>query len=219
MCFSATASFTTAAVTGALGAVCLSRVQARRDLLLAAMPLVFAAQQGLEGLLWLRMDGGAPSGGGLPLAYLIFARAVWPVFAPMAALLAEPIAARRRLIAPWTLLGVGVATYLLSGLLGHPHSAALAEGHIAYDFENAQAPSYLISLAYLAAISLPLLLSTQASVKVLGAVVLTGSVVAYAFYLQTFQSVWCYFAAAASVVLLAHFQWARRGAALAGRGA
>jgi len=215
MCFSATASFTTAAVTGSIGLLCLARVQARRDLLLAAMPLVFAVQQGLEGLLWLRMNQGAPSGGVLPLAFLIFARGVWPVFAPIAAHLAEPMAARRRLIAPWIAVGLGVGAYLTWGLFGHPHSAALADGHIAYDFENVQAPSYFIALAYLAAISLPLLLSTQASMKVLGAVVLTGSVVAYVFYLQTFQSVWCYFAATASVVLLAHFQWSRRGGALA----
>jgi hypothetical protein len=58
-----------------------------------------------------------------------------------------------------------------------------------------------------AAISLPLLLSSQRTIKLLGVIVLAGGVAAFAFYYQAFQSVWCYFAAAASLVLLAHFGW------------
>jgi hypothetical protein len=37
-----------------------------------------------------------------------------------------------------------------------------------------------------------------------------GSIVAYAFYWEAFLSVWCFFAAAGSVVILAHFEHARR---------
>jgi len=37
-----------------------------------------------------------------------------------------------------------------------------------------------------------------------------GLVVAYAFYWEAFISVWCFFAAAASVAILCHFEWLRR---------
>ena len=39
---------------------------------------------------------------------------------------------------------------------------------------------------------------------------LTGSLVAYLFYWQAFQSVWCFFAAGGSVVILGHFEHSRR---------
>jgi hypothetical protein len=47
-------------------------------------------------------------------------------------------------------------------------------------------------------------------VVVLGAVIFVGIVVAYAFYWEAFVSVSCFFAAAASVVILCHFEWSRR---------
>jgi hypothetical protein len=60
------------------------------------------------------------------------------------------------------------------------------------------------------AIGLPLLMSSQRTVVVLGAIVLVGLVVAYALYWEAFVSVWCFFAAAASVAILCHFEWSRR---------
>jgi small-conductance mechanosensitive channel len=60
------------------------------------------------------------------------------------------------------------------------------------------------------AIGLPLLMSSQRTVVVLGATVLVGLVVAYALYWEAFVSVWCFFAAAASVAILCHFEWSRR---------
>jgi uncharacterized membrane protein len=55
-----------------------------------------------------------------------------------------------------------------------------------------------------------LIASSRRAIIVLGAIILVGSVVAYAFYWEAFMSVWCFFAAAASVVILGHFEWARR---------
>jgi hypothetical protein len=55
MCFSAAASFVTAGVTGAIGAVALTRVNEPRELPLAATPILFALQQSIEGLLWLNL--------------------------------------------------------------------------------------------------------------------------------------------------------------------
>jgi hypothetical protein len=38
----------------------------------------------------------------------------------------------------------------------------------------------------------------------------SGSAVAYAFYWKSFVSVWCFFAAAGSVLILLHFERSRR---------
>jgi hypothetical protein len=90
-------------------------------------------------------------------------------------------------------------------LLGRPHQAAIIDDHIVYDL-GAKA-SYAPAFAYLAAVTAPLLLSSTRTMIALGAIVLVGSVIAYLAYFQAFQSVWCYFAAAGSAVILAHFQW------------
>jgi hypothetical protein len=47
-------------------------------------------------------------------------------------------------------------------------------------------------------------------VAILGLVVAIGSVVAWLFYAEAFVSVWCFFAATASVVILGHFEHLRR---------
>jgi len=52
--------------------------------------------------------------------------------------------------------------------------------------------------------------SSQRTVVVLVAIVLAGLVVAFALYWEVFVSVWCFFAAAASVTVLCHFEWSRR---------
>jgi len=49
--------------------------------------------------------------------------------------------------------------------------------------------------------------SATASVVAAG---VAGSVIAYHFYRTAFVSVWCFFAAGASLVILGHFEWSHR---------
>ena len=210
MCFSAPASFITAGITGAIGIVALARVNSPRELPLAATPLLFALQQSVEGLLWLNLapapDGALASA--LTFLYLFFAETFWPIYAPFAVWLIEPVERRRHLMVACLGVGTSVGAYLLWRILGHPHLATIVDGHIVYVTEYRQ--SDLVEFAYLAATGVPLLLSSHRTVVVLGAIVLTGLVVAYAFYWEAFVSVWCFFAAAASVAILCHFEWSRR---------
>jgi Family of unknown function (DUF6629) len=209
MCFSAPASFVTAGITGAIGVVALTRVTGPREIPFAATPLLFAFQQCVEGSLWLSLQ--APDGSLaalLTVLYLFFAEAFWPLYAPFAVWLIERNEARRHLMMVCLGVGAGVGGYLLWRILGHPHLATISGGHIVYVTEHGH--SGAVGAAYLTATGLPLLLSSQRSVVVLGAIVLAGLVVAYAFYWESFTSVWCYFAAAASVAILCHFEWSRR---------
>ena len=210
MCFSPTASFVTAGLTAVVGIVALRRVNEPREVPLAATPLLFAVQQTIEGLLWLDLPI-APDGSiatGLIGLFLFFAEVFWPIYAPLAVWLAEPNEARRRLMLICLAAGVAVGGYLLQWILVHPGSAIIQEGHIVY--VTAFRPSAAVAVAYLAATGLPLTLSSRPAVVALGAVVLVGTVVAFAFYWEAFVSVWCFFAAAASLVILSHFEWSRR---------
>jgi hypothetical protein len=210
MCFSATASFVTAGATAVAGIVSLRRASERRELPLAATPLLFALQQSVEGLLWLMLpvapDG--PAATGLIFVFLFMAEAFWPVYAPIAVLLIEPNGRRRRLMLVCLAAGAAVGAYLAWWIFSRSHAAAIINGHIVYVTEYRH--SDLIGLAYLAATSLSLLLSSHRTVVALGVIVLAGSTIAYVLYWEAFVSVWCFFAAAASVAILCHFQWSRR---------
>jgi len=59
MYFSATASFITAGVLCVIGIATVARTQERRKMLLAAAPIFFAPQQGIEGLLWFYLPSSA----------------------------------------------------------------------------------------------------------------------------------------------------------------
>jgi hypothetical protein len=210
MCFSAPASFAAAGLTGLIGAIALTRVNEPRELPLAATPLFFALHQGVEGLLWLNLSL-APDGhlsAALTFIYLFFAEAFWPAYAPFAVWLIEPSARRRFLMVICFGAGAAVGTYLLWWILAHPLFATIRDHHILY-WTGAGQPD-AVRLAYLAATGVPLLLSSHRTVNVFGAIVLAGLVVAYAFYWEALVSVWCFFAAVASVVILYHFEWSRR---------
>ena len=210
MCFSATASFVTAAVTSVIGVVSLNRVTDRREMPLAATPLLFAFQQCIEGLLWLQLplspDGMAASG--LTFLFLFFADVLWPVYCSVAVLLIEPDPRRRRLILVCLAIGAGVSAQMLWSIVTRPYGAVLLEDHIVY--LAGYTPSVALGLAYLAATGLPLMLSSHRTVVVLGSIILIGSATAFFFYWEGFTSVWCFFAAAASVVILGHFEQSRR---------
>jgi hypothetical protein len=210
MCFSATASFVTAGLTGVIGIVSVSRTTEPRDLPLAATPLLFAAQQCVEGLLWLNLpvapdEAGAP---GLTLLFSVFAQVFWPIWAPLAVLLIEPDQQRRRIMEICFAAGIGVGAWCLWSLLSYPHIAVILDDHVVYETGPRHSPA--LAVAYLAATCLPAVLSTWRTVAVLGAIVSVGCVVAYVVYWEAFASVWCFFAAAASVVILGHFEHTRR---------
>lgn len=210
MCFSASASFVAAAVTGAAGIASVARSGDSRDLPLAAVPVFFGVQQAIEGCLWLTLPVApmSPEASLLTDAFLIFALVFWPAFAPLVAFLIEPSAARRRLMIGPLVAGFGVAAYLLWTLAIGDHGASIVDGHIVYE-NNPGAPFEVGFLYLLATAGAPALSSIRAA-NILAGLVLVGSVVAYVVYTDAFVSVWCFFAAAASAVILLHFERARQ---------
>ena len=99
MCFSAPASFAAATGLGLVGAASIGRASEIREVPLASIPLVFAAQQMIEGGLWLAL-GSDDLSRWIPLlanAFMFSALVVWPVWAPLSVMLVERNRARRRL--------------------------------------------------------------------------------------------------------------------------
>lgn len=202
MCFSATASFGAAGVLALAGSAALAKARKPREWPLAAMPLVFALQQGIEGLLWLTVPAGHQAGRGLATAFALIALVLWPLLTPLAVGLAETTK-RRWLILALAGPGVGVAGYSILDTGNHPYMAWPSPHSLVYI--NDSPYPLLMMLAYLVAVCLPPLLSSDPAVKLFGVVITLGLAITLGFFFVSLVSVWCFFAALASAILVAHF--------------
>jgi hypothetical protein len=216
MCFSATASFTVAAVTASLGIATLAKVRAAREIPFAVVPLLFAAQQATEGVLWLLLDdgGGGPAVAAAATGYLIFAKVAWPALTPAAVLLIEPDRVRRSALLAIAVVGPVLGLALLAGLVAEGPAVSIHRHSLLYgsgggDFLWLNAP-------YLVCTCGPLLLSSHRIVRAFGAVVLAGFAASIYAYYTTALSVWCFFAAAGSTLVYLHFARAAAEASVKG---
>ena len=210
MCFSAEASFIAAGVTGVAGAVALSRALVRSEWPLAAMPLFFAAQQAIEGFLWLALPvaaDGAQAARWTHL-FLMFALVFWPLYASISIWLMEPDAGRRRGMSIAVTCGVIVSAYFLWSLNANPQTALIEGGHIVYSGDPDMPPVF--RLMYPIATCGAAALSSFRTIRLLALVLIVASLVSYFAYWHAFASVWCFFAAAASVLIVYQFEAARR---------
>ncbi len=207
MCFSATASFSAAALLLGVGTLTLRSAltaHQRRALPFAAIPLLFAVQQLIEGVIWLTFNDEATRlNSVMTHVYSFFSHVLWPVYVPVAVLLMEPGGWRRRVLIAFVAAGAAVGAYLLYVLVAFPVVSRPTGQHIEYDsphfFAAATMTLYLLSTA------LSPLLSTHRMVVVFGALALLSFGAAYAFYATWFISVWCFFAALLSAVVYLHF--------------
>lgn len=212
MCFSAPASFIAAAIAGTAGAACIARVREPGDWPLAAMPIFFALQQAVEGFLWLNLtrDPSSSATAALTEGFLILALVFWPVYAPLAAYAAEPDTKRKLWIALCIAAGIAVALYFVTAMAQTPRTVSIQEHHIAYSADP-NLPLAIL-LLYPVATCLSLMLSSHRAVALGGSVIFVGSVIAYWMYWNAFTSVWCFFAAIASALIIFHFERTRRTA-------
>jgi hypothetical protein len=200
MCFSATASFTASAALTGIGLLGLRRVQDRRYRLFAWIPLLFAAQQFTEGLVWMSYPWNAPGLRGVATqVYSVFSHLLWPAYVPWAARAIEPDVRRRGWLALLAIGGLGSAVFLGWGMVATPIQVAPVGGHLEY-----ASPHFFLPLSltlYLAATTLSLSISSQPVVRVFGLLALASAALAYVVYARSFISVWCFYAAVLSLVV------------------
>jgi hypothetical protein len=206
MCFSATASFITAGVTAACGAFALGHTAKLRELPLASIPFVFAAQQGTEGLLWLTLDGRLPPTGRTLLVngFVAIALSLWPVLIPVSVALIERRRTRRTIA--WCIAVVGAAlSALAAGLIfHHPFGVSIQSLRLCY-ISPVPFPIAAV-LIYVLCACAPLLITSEPALKPFGFMVAAGMIVSAAFYFLDFISVWCFFAAASSVTICLYYR-------------
>ena len=207
MCFSATASFAAGTFLLGIGTLTLKQALAsrqRRALPFAAIPLFFAVQQLIEGVIWLTFGGNATLlNSVMTHLYSFFSHVLWPIYVPVAVVLMEPSGWHRRALVAFVAAGVAVGVYLLYVLVAFPVVSRPTGQHIEYD-----SPHFFAAVTmtlYLLSTAVSPLLSTHRMGVVFGALALLSFGAAYAFYATWFISVWCFFAALLSAVVYLHF--------------
>lgn len=205
MCFSATANFVGSGVLGAVGVVTLTKVKHKRELLFAALPVLFAIHQFIEGFVWLGLDGifSRMVAHDMGAAFMLYAQGLLPFLLPMSVYLFEPDKKSRTRMLPFVVLGAGTTLYILWALTAYPLQLYLKANSIVYI--NQATNNTAVAMIYVIATCGSLFFSKIKMMVVFGAANLAILLVVMAFKRYAFTSLWCAYAAIASVIILAYF--------------
>jgi hypothetical protein len=220
MCVSAPMSFVVSTALFAAGTHCARTTVLKRRwgwLPLAILPIVFAFQQLVEGLVWIglgRHDDALVRWASV--TYLYFAIAFYPLWVPFSFFCAEPRSGLRLLFGTMTLLALAW-TWLYFPVILHPDQLLLTEvvhHSIRYDIRTvpgeAVVPRVGWRAGYLLLVCVPFLASRARGQEspsrrrwdlAAGTALLVTFIACYLFFLDVFISVWCFVAAALSLLL------------------
>ncbi|GAA1190094.1 hypothetical protein F4556_000064 [Kitasatospora gansuensis] len=206
MCWSAEADLVTGAVVAGLGVACLSGVRHRRQVPLAALPLLLGVHQLVEAAVWLGGEGRIDPEVA-QVARVIWALIAMPVLVTLVPFGAWYASGRPRRLLPFLLLGLATAVPLAAAVLAGPVTAE-AHGHtLSYAVGLPFAP--LLLIAYLLATLGPLVLNPDPALRRLGWVMAVAALICAVLWRTAFASTWCALAALVSVLLL---RWVRQPA-------
>jgi hypothetical protein len=210
VCFSATANFVGSGVLGAVGAVTLTKVKHRRELLFASLPILFAVHQFIEGFVWLGLDGilSPAVTHDMGAAFMLYAQGLLPFLLPLSVLLFESDLKSRRRMLPFLVLGGATTLYILWALTAYPTQVYVMGNSIVY--MNQATNNTAVAVLYVIATCGSLFFSKVRAMVMFGAANLAILLVVMEVKRYAFTSLWCAYAAVASVIILAYF-WRSSG--------
>src|ERR1035438_1115293 len=205
MCFSATANFVGSGVLGAIGVMTLTKVKHRRELLFASLPVLFAVHQFIEGFVWLGLDGVLSPAvtHDMGAAFMLYAQGLLPFLMPLSVLLFEPDGRSRRRMVPFLIIGGGTALYILWALATFPLQLYVRGDSIVYI--NQATNRTAVAVLYVIATCGSLFFSKIRMMVLFGGANLAILLAVMAVKRYAFTSLWCAYAAIASVIILAYF--------------
>jgi hypothetical protein len=119
---------------------------------------------------------------------MFFAYLLWPVWLPLAYLLAEKVESRKYILASCLLLGMGFYCYIVFQFFSQDSIQAKVVGHsIVY------APGSLTAkMVYVACVIIPIFASSLPNMWIVGILSLGSFVVADYVYTYAYASIWCF---------------------------
>jgi hypothetical protein len=216
MCFSAAGSFALSGILAGIGTVSVARNTSRSHRLFAAIPLLFAAQQAAEGVVWSTFP---PSEHELAhraatVTFLVVAMAIWPMLVSSSLRDAELDPGRRRALSGLFDAGVLVAVGSTLLMMRSPPVAAIAGHSIRYESVaiGNRAVELLALFAYLVPTIAPFFVSTMRAARMIGITLVISLIATLVVQRDALTSVWCFFAAVLSVQTLVAVERVRQRA-------
>jgi len=205
MCFSAAANFVGSEVLGILGVVTLTKVKHRREFLFASLPALFAVHQFIEGFVWLGLDGtlSATVTHNMGAAYMLYAQGLLTFLLPLSIWFFEPNGKGRIRMLPFVLLGGATGLYVLWALAAYPTEIYIRANSIVY--VNQATNHTAVAILYIVATCGAMLFSRIKAIVVFGIANLVILLAVSAVKAYAFTSLWCAYAAIASLIILAYF--------------
>jgi uncharacterized membrane protein YgdD (TMEM256/DUF423 family) len=203
MCFSATASFVSGGSLGALSLLNLRKIATRKELPLALIPFFLGLQQISEGLVWM----GAGSVVTSPMAAWVFqsfAYVVWPIYFPVASYLVEKNPRIKIILLFLIVAGILLGAYNASYLIQSLDAVRLSNGRLDYVFIHTL-PVLAIAIYPILTCG-SMLLSSFFWLRIFGIMLLLAIPVSGYIHEASQYSIWCFFGAVLSVLIVLHFQ-------------
>ncbi len=206
MCFSATASFTTAGILSFVGSRSLF-IASREQKPYALIPLLFAMQQTMEGMVWITLESSYNAAIYFARLFLVYAFVVWPIWVPLAVGALEPNKIRQKFLKALGIIGHLYAFAAAVVIFGFPVQAAVAHHSIAYDIALPVWAKNLMLIVYLFPTILSWFISSHKLLNLFGGIIVAAMAIAYASWAYAFTSVWCFFAALLSICIWASLEF------------
>ena len=185
--------------------VTLTKVKHRREFLFASLPTLFAIHQFTEGFVWLGLDGilSPTVTHNMGAAFMLYAQGLLPFLVPLSVMLFEPNKESRRRMLPFVVIGGATTLYVLWGLTAYPTDIYVRDNSIVYI--NRATNNIFVAVLYVIATCGSLFFSKIRMMVVFGAANLAILLIVDAIKRYAFTSVWCAYAAVASVIILVYF--------------
>jgi Family of unknown function (DUF6629) len=196
MCFSASASFIAATFLTLTAAYSFFITCDKRQYFLAAIPLLFALQQGSEGLVWLTLAHQTMLHHIAIASFLFFAFLVWPWWVPLSLLIIEREKVRTILLSILCCFGIFIAACSCFFLVTHNIHAANIGCHIVY---TTGMPYSFKALALYAIPTIGSFFISSYPLSFLGVLIALSCLISLFFWEQAFVSVWCFAVAVISI--------------------
>lgn len=204
MCFSTTASFASATLLSVVGVASIKKVTKSPQYAFASIPFIFAVQQFSEGFVWLSLTNPSfATWDTVPIyVFLTFAFVLWPVSIPLSVLLLEKNEKKKTQLEIILGLGVLLALHFTYSMVVNAVSAKVDSHHIVYAFNNPNTINSLTVVTYGFSAIVPLFISSLKKMQWLGGLLIVSYILTAIFYKGYVTSVWCFFAALISVIIL-----------------
>ena len=183
----------------------MTKVKHRRELLFASLPALFAVHQFIEGFVWLGLDGilSPTVAHNMGAAFMLYAQGLLPFLLPLSVLLFEPDGKSRRRMLPFVVIGGATTLYMLWALTAYSLQVFVKGNSIVYT--NPATNYTAVALVYVIATCGSLFFSKIIDMILFGVANLVILLAVMAVKRYAFTSLWCAYAAVASVIILANF--------------